>query len=181
MSWPSRPEHESTSPTATRSTTMSFHCRRLRRSTLDGMKRGGRSKSVRFDQPGIVRVFCDIHSHMSAFVLVFGHRFFTVTEEDGQYRLDGLLPGTGAPSGFLGHLITREFSQEECRDEEADGGVGGGGGSPEGDRSGRRARPWGSVFGRVQARDGAASGCAGRISSRCRGEWGSRRRRARRG
>ena len=73
---------------------MSFHCRRLRRSTLDGMKRGGRSKSVRFDQPGIVRVFCDIHSHMSAFVLVFGYRFFTVTEEDGQYRLDGLLPGT---------------------------------------------------------------------------------------
>ena len=62
--------------------------------TAFDLGRGGRSKSVRFDQPGIVRVFCDIHSHMSAFVLVFGHRFFTVTEEDGQYRLDGLLPGT---------------------------------------------------------------------------------------
>ena len=24
-----------------------------------------------------------------------------------------------APQGFLGHLIAREFSQEECRDEEA--------------------------------------------------------------
>ena len=24
-----------------------------------------------------------------------------------------------APPGFLGHLIAREFSQEECRDEEA--------------------------------------------------------------
>ena len=45
--------------------------------------------------------------------------------------------------GFSWTLIAREFSQEECRDEEADGGVGGGGGgSPEGDRSGRRAGPW---------------------------------------
>ena len=35
----------------------------------------GRSKAVRFDTPGIVRVFCDIHSHMSAFVLVFGHPY----------------------------------------------------------------------------------------------------------
>ena len=33
--------------------------------------RAGRSKSVLFDRPGIVRVFCDIHSHMNAFILVF--------------------------------------------------------------------------------------------------------------
>ena len=59
-----------------------------------GRYESGRSKSVRFDRPGIVRVFCDIHSHMSAFVLVFSHRFFTVTDEDGSYRLDGLMPGT---------------------------------------------------------------------------------------
>ena len=30
-----------------------------------------------------------------------------------------------APKGFLGHLIAREFSQEECRDEEARSGFGG--------------------------------------------------------
>ena len=54
----------------------------------------GQSKSVRFDRPGIVRVFCDIHSHMSAYVLVFSHRFFAITDDDGRYRLDGLPPGT---------------------------------------------------------------------------------------
>ena len=48
-----------------------------------------------------------------------------------------------APQGFLGHLIARECSQEECRDGEARSGVGGGGGSPEGDRRGRWARPGG--------------------------------------
>jgi plastocyanin len=54
----------------------------------------GRSKSVRFDRPGIVRVFCDIHSHMSAFILVFSHRHFAVTADDGRYRLDNVPPGS---------------------------------------------------------------------------------------
>ena len=53
----------------------------------------GRSKSVRFDRPGIVRVFCDIHSHMSAFILVFGHPFFSVTDAAGRYRIDNVPPG----------------------------------------------------------------------------------------
>jgi plastocyanin len=54
----------------------------------------GRSKSVRFDQPGVVRVFCDIHSHMSAFILVFAHRFFSVTDAEGRYHIEGLPPGS---------------------------------------------------------------------------------------
>ncbi len=54
----------------------------------------GRSKEVRFDEPGIVRVFCDIHSHMSAFILVFAHRFFAVTDEQGEYRIDQVPAGT---------------------------------------------------------------------------------------
>jgi plastocyanin len=54
----------------------------------------GRSKSVRFDRPGIVRVFCDILSHMSAFILVFAHRYFAVTDDDGRYSLENVPPGT---------------------------------------------------------------------------------------
>lgn len=59
-----------------------------------GRYASGHSKSVRFDRPGIVRVFCDIHSHMSAFILVFGHRYYSVTDEDGRYRIDDVPPGT---------------------------------------------------------------------------------------
>ena len=54
----------------------------------------GQSRSVRFDQPGVVRVFCEIHSHMSAFILVFAHRFFAVTGSDGTFRIPGIPPGT---------------------------------------------------------------------------------------
>src|SRR5215203_2084159 len=53
----------------------------------------GKSKSVRFDRPGIVRVFCDIHSHMSAFVLVFSHPFYAGTDDEGRYRIDSIPPG----------------------------------------------------------------------------------------
>ena len=56
--------------------------------------RSGDSKSIRFDRPGIVRVFCDIHSHMSAFILVFAHRYFAVTDDEGRYRIDNVPPGT---------------------------------------------------------------------------------------
>jgi plastocyanin len=59
-----------------------------------GRYAAGRSKSVRFDKPGIVRVFCDIHSHMSAFILVFAHRHFSLADENGVYRLENLPPGT---------------------------------------------------------------------------------------
>jgi plastocyanin len=59
-----------------------------------GRYAAGRSKSVRFDKPGIVRVFCDIHSHMNAFILVFSHPFFAVADDEGRYRIDGIPPGT---------------------------------------------------------------------------------------
>jgi plastocyanin len=59
-----------------------------------GRYAAGKSKSVRFDNPGIVRVFCEIHSHMSAFILVFAHRYFAVTDADGSYRIDNVPPGS---------------------------------------------------------------------------------------
>ena len=59
-----------------------------------GRYAAGRSKSIRFDKPGIVRVFCDIHSHMNAYILVFSHPYFAVTDEQGRYRIDSVPAGT---------------------------------------------------------------------------------------
>jgi plastocyanin len=59
-----------------------------------GRYAAGRSKAVRFDQPGVVRVFCEIHSHMNAFILVFDHRFFALTDGEGRFRIDRVPPGT---------------------------------------------------------------------------------------
>jgi plastocyanin len=54
----------------------------------------GESRSVRFDQTGVVRIFCEIHSHMNAFVLVFAHRYFATTDAEGRYLIDEVPAGT---------------------------------------------------------------------------------------
>jgi len=59
-----------------------------------GRYASGKSKSIRFERPGIVRVFCDIHSHMSAFIMVFSHPYYSKAEADGRYRIDNIPPGT---------------------------------------------------------------------------------------
>lgn len=70
-----------------------FSLSRAKRFDL-GRYAAGKSKAVRFDRPGVVRVFCDIHSHMSAFIVVFNHPYFKVTEADGRFRIDNVPPGT---------------------------------------------------------------------------------------
>jgi plastocyanin len=77
-----------------------FSLSKTRRFDL-GRYAAGRSKSVRFDRPGIVRVFCDIHSHMNAFILVFAHRYFDVTDANGRYRIDGVPPGSYTLSAWV--------------------------------------------------------------------------------
>ena len=65
-----------------------------------GRYASGRSRAVRFERPGIVRVFCDIHSHMSAFIVVFSHRFFAATQPDGEFQLPPVPPGTYTVVGW---------------------------------------------------------------------------------
>lgn len=53
----------------------------------------GESRSVRFTRPGLVNVFCDIHSDMAAFVQVLPTRAFDQPAADGAFRLPELPPG----------------------------------------------------------------------------------------
>jgi plastocyanin len=69
-----------------------FSLSKARRFDLGRYPRG-EAKSVRFDRPGVVRVFCEIHSHMSAFILVFAHPYFAATDAEGRYRLERVPPG----------------------------------------------------------------------------------------
>lgn len=54
----------------------------------------GESKSVTFDQAGLVPVFCHIHSDMSAVILVLDNPYFTVPEPDGRYLIGDVPPGS---------------------------------------------------------------------------------------
>jgi plastocyanin len=54
----------------------------------------GKSKRVTFDKPGVVQVFCDIHSNMNAYVLVVDTPFVTQPGDDGAFSFEGLPNGT---------------------------------------------------------------------------------------
>jgi plastocyanin len=58
-----------------------------------GLYRNGESKNVRFAQAGLVRVYCNIHPDMAAYIRVIEAAAFTVAQPDGTYRIDGIPPG----------------------------------------------------------------------------------------
>jgi plastocyanin len=53
----------------------------------------GRTIPVTFAEPEIVRINCDLHSWMTAWVVVAAHRFYAVTGADGSFAFDDLPPG----------------------------------------------------------------------------------------
>jgi plastocyanin len=53
----------------------------------------GQSRSQRFTTPGIVKVYCHIHSHMSATILVLDHPYFAVPQQDGSFELPNVPAG----------------------------------------------------------------------------------------
>lgn len=76
-----------------------FSLSRAKRFDL-GRYAAGRSKGVVMDRPGVVRVLCEIHSHMNAFILVFNHPFFDVTDAEGRFELPALPAGTYTVVGW---------------------------------------------------------------------------------
>jgi len=58
-----------------------------------GRRPTGEEVPVTFDKTGTVQVFCDIHSHMSAFIIVLENSFFIQPRADGTFSLDGVPPG----------------------------------------------------------------------------------------
>ena len=53
----------------------------------------GDTRRVHFDKPGVVKVFCEIHSHMSATVMVFDHPWFTMPDDAGRFELPAVPTG----------------------------------------------------------------------------------------
>ncbi|HEY2967344.1 MAG TPA: carboxypeptidase regulatory-like domain-containing protein [Casimicrobiaceae bacterium] len=52
-----------------------------------------RTIPITFDKPEIVHINCELHSWMSAWVVVAAHSFYAVTGADGQFTFDNLPPG----------------------------------------------------------------------------------------
>jgi plastocyanin len=53
----------------------------------------GRTIAITFQQPEIIRVTCDLHSWMRAWVVVAEHAAYAITDAEGQFLLRGLPRG----------------------------------------------------------------------------------------
>jgi plastocyanin len=48
----------------------------------------------RLTKPGVVRVLCDAHPHMMAWMIVHDSPYYAVTDDKGAFKIDGVPPGT---------------------------------------------------------------------------------------
>jgi len=53
----------------------------------------GRTIPIRFAEPEVVHITCDLHAWMSAWVVVAAHPFYAVTGADGRFAFDQLPAG----------------------------------------------------------------------------------------
>jgi plastocyanin len=53
----------------------------------------GASKRQTFHKPGVVKVFCQLHSHMNALIRVFDHPYFAVPDKDGRFSIANVPAG----------------------------------------------------------------------------------------
>jgi plastocyanin len=52
-----------------------------------GLYPSGQSRSAVFDKPGVVKILCNVHPNMEAYVVVKGHPYFAATDDRGRYEL----------------------------------------------------------------------------------------------
>lgn len=58
-----------------------------------GLYQKGREKFVLFKNPGVVELFCHIHSHMHGFVLVLDNPYFSATNAQGEFTIANVPDG----------------------------------------------------------------------------------------
>jgi hypothetical protein len=58
-----------------------------------GLYESGAARKVKFSQPGVSYIFCNIHPQMSAVVVVLRTRHFAVTDPEGNFQISHVPPG----------------------------------------------------------------------------------------
>ena len=58
-----------------------------------GLYGRGESKGHTFTRPGLVRVYCNVHPKMVAYVVVTGNRYYAQPGVDGSFTIENVAPG----------------------------------------------------------------------------------------
>jgi plastocyanin len=78
-----------------------------------GLYKPGSTRSVGFNRNGVVRVFCNIHSAMSAVIVVMDTPWFATTANDGSFRISNVPPGQYRLKVFHERALAAELNRQE--------------------------------------------------------------------
>jgi len=85
-----------------------FSYSKTKRFDLGRFRKEETPPAVVFDKAGIVRLYCEIHSHMRGIILVLDSPHFVTTSESGRYKLGGLPAGNFTLKAWLDEKTTLE-------------------------------------------------------------------------
>jgi plastocyanin len=81
-----------------------------------GLYPPGKTRSQRFDKPGVSRILCNAHPKMEAFVVVKDHPFFSSTDSRGLYEIKNIPRGKFRVEIWHPNLELRSETVEIARD-----------------------------------------------------------------
>ena len=65
-----------------------FSYSRAKRFDLGRFRKDEQSPLITFDQPGLVKIYCEIHKHMRSLLLVLDTPWFVETDSGGRFQID---------------------------------------------------------------------------------------------
>jgi plastocyanin len=82
-----------------------------------GLYRKGKSKTVRFDHPGLVQVYCNIHPHMAAYLMIVDSDHYSTAATDGVMTIRRIPAGRRTVKGWnvRGGMWTRRVTVRPAR------------------------------------------------------------------
>jgi len=81
-----------------------------------GLYPPGKSRGVTFDKAGVVKILCNVHPSMEAYVVVKNHPYFGVTDSRGNYTLKGIPLGKYRVEVWHPELGTKATPSELVRE-----------------------------------------------------------------
>lgn len=55
-----------------------------------GLYPQGKSRSGTFDKPGVIKILCNVHPSMEAFIIVNAHPYFSAADKQGSYQISAV-------------------------------------------------------------------------------------------